>query len=128
MRKRNIGRLSVIVIVLNIIFVLVYLADRNDTNFLTENDTVRTEMTVTMDETVDTSYVILLESIIAENKYSKDELSNIRSYNWYLTDDETITNRYLIVDDNITIYTNATDYKNNVIEIINDITTKQKGK
>ena len=135
MRKHNIGRISIILIFLNIIFLLVYLADKNDVSFqneqVTEGETVvQTEMVIYMDETVDGEYLTILENLISNQKYDKEALSVVRSYEWYLTDNIVNTTSYTITDNKITIYTADDvfcDYVNTVLDELERYTTvKQK--
>lgn len=90
MRKRNVGRISFFVILINIVLLFMYMADKNDENFtqVTEDNKTYsyTEVQILRDETVDESYVKLLETIVNAHNYSKSELSLIRNTTWYLTD------------------------------------------
>lgn len=128
MRKHNIGRISIVVILLNIIFVAVYLADKNDAAFWnTTSETeveevIQTEMMISMDETVDGMYITMLENIISDQKYSKENLFAIRSYEWYLTDNIVNTENYLIAEKEVMIYAADDNFQTYVYEILNEIT------
>lgn len=123
MRKHNIGRISVVIIFLNIIFVLIYLADKNGVSLQNSTETteveevVQADMQITMDETVDGEYVTMLENIISDKKYSNEELAAIKAYSWYLTDNINNSNNYIISDDEIVIY--AAD--DNFVTYVNDV-------
>lgn len=123
MRKHNIGRISEFVIFLNIIFVLIYLADKNGVSLQNSTETteveevVQADMQITMDETVDGEYVTMLENIISDKKYSNEELSAVKAYSWYLTDNINNSSNYIISDDEIVIY--AAD--DNFVTYVNDV-------
>lgn len=120
MRKHNIGRISVLVIFLNAIFLLVYLADKNGVGLQSETtqqvveEEVQTELIIYMDETVGGEYVTMLENIISDQKqsFSEEDLSIIRSYEWYLTDNINIASaeRYFIKDGEIVIFAADDDF------------------
>ena len=128
MRKHNIGRISIVIIALNIIFGLVYLADRNDTSFWTtqteQEEVIKTDMVITLDTTVNGEYVTMLENIISDQKYNKEALSVVSSYEWYLTDNITNTENYAINDSQIIIYAADDNYVAYVNEILNTIITQ----
>lgn len=123
MRKHNIGRISAFIIFLNIIFVLIYLADKNGVSLQNRTETteveevVQADMQITMDETVDGEYVTMLENIISDKKYSNEELSAVKAYSWYLTDNINNSSNYIISDDEIVIY--AAD--DNFVTYVNDV-------
>lgn len=123
MRKHNIGRISAFIIFLNIIFVLIYLADKNGVSLQNSIETteveevVQADMQITMDETVDGEYITMLENIISDKKYSNEELAAIKAYSWYLTDNINNSNNYIISDDEIVIY--AAD--DNFVTYVNDV-------
>lgn len=128
MRKHNIGRISIVIIALNIIFGLVYLADRNDTSFWTtqteQEEVIKTDMVITLDTTVNGEYVTMLENIISDQKYNKEALSIVNSYEWYLTDNISNTENYAINDSQIIIYAADDNYVAYVNEILNTIITQ----
>ena len=128
MRKHNIGRISIVIIALNIIFGLVYLADRNDTSFWTtqteQEEVIKTDMVITLDTTVNGEYVTMLENIISDQKYNKEALSIVSSYEWYLTDNITNTENYAINDRQIIIYAADDNYVAYVNKILNTIITQ----
>lgn len=123
MRKHNIGRISVVIIFLNIIFVLIYLADKNGVSLQNSTETteveevVQADMQITMDETVDGEYITMLENIISDKKYSNEELAAVKAYSWYLTDNINNSSNYIISDDEIVIY--AAD--DNFVTYVNDV-------
>lgn len=123
MRRHNIGRISAFIIFLNIIFVLIYLADKNGVSLQNSTETteveevVQADMQITMDETVDGEYITMLENIISDKKYSNEELSAVKAYSWYLTDNINNSNNYIISDDEIVIY--AAD--DNFVTYVNDV-------
>lgn len=125
MRRKNIGRISALIIILNAIFLLVYLADKNGAGFQTEptqqivEEEVRTSMLIYTDETVGGEYITMLENIISDQRYTKEDLSTVRSYEWYLTDNLNIAgaDRHFIKDGEIVIF--AAD--DNFITYVNDI-------
>ena len=107
MRKHNIGRISIVIIALNVIFLLVYMADRNDTKpqtVQTKQETVTEQTTIYADETVDGSYVTTFENIISDHAYSKEEIAIIKSYEFYLTDIITNTDGVKITGNEVMIY------------------------
>lgn len=124
-RARNIGRISILIVILNVIFGLVYLADKNGAGFQTEptqqvvEEEVRTEMVIFADATVDGEYITMLENIISDQRYTKEDLSTVRSYEWYLTDNLNIAgaDKHFIKDGEIVIF--AAD--DNFVTYVNDI-------
>lgn len=107
MRRHNIGRISILIIALNIIFLLIYMANKNDTqpqNVQTKQETVTEQTTIYADETVDGSYITAFENIIADNRYSKEDIAIIKSYQFYLTDIITNTQDIKISDGEVMIY------------------------
>lgn len=129
MRKHNIGRISVVIIFLNIIFVLIYLADKNGVSLQNSTETteveevVQADMQITMDETVDGEYITMLENIISDKKYSNEELAAIKAYSWYLTDNINNSNNYIISDDEIVIYAADDNFVNYVNDVLSHIIT-----
>lgn len=114
MRKHNIGRISIIVIVLNVIFLLVYMSEKNNPNPQTtqtqQEEIVQTSMVIYTDETVDGTYTTSFENIVTDKKYSDEEIRVLQSYEFYLTDLITNTDSFIIDDHEVIIY--AADEKN----------------
>ena len=107
MRRHNIGRISIVIIVLNVIFLLIYITSKNDTqpqSVQTKQETVTEQTTIYTDETVDGAYITAFENIIADHKYSKEEIAIIQSYQFYLTDIITNTNDVTITGNEVMIY------------------------
>lgn len=135
-RARNIGRISALILFLNAIFLLVYLADKNDVGLKSEptqqvevvEEEVQTEMIIYMDETVDGEYVTMLENIISDQKFKNEDISTVRSYEWYLTDNINIAgaDRYFIKDNEIVIFAADDDFVTYVKDILDVIITEQE--
>jgi hypothetical protein len=128
-RKRNVGRISALILLVNVIFVLVFLTDKNSTDYQTtvidsEGEVIAAEMVIFMDETVDGEYVTMLENIISDQKYDKEALSIVRSYEWYLTDNIVNAETYLVEDNKITIYAADDDFVTYVREVLDSVVTK----
>lgn len=125
MRKHNIGRISIIVIVLNVIFLLVYMSEKNNPNPQTtqtqQEEIVQTSMVIYTDETVDGAYTTSFENIVADKKYSDEEIKLLQSYEFYLTDLITNTDSFIIKDHEVIIYAaddNFYTYINEALEKI----------
>lgn len=114
MRKHNIGRISIIVIVLNVIFLLVYMSEKNNPNpqmtQTQQEEIVQTSMVIYSDETVDGAYTTSFENIVTDKKYSDEEIRILQSYEFYLTDLIANTDSFIINDHEVIIY--AADEKN----------------
>lgn len=129
MRKHNIGRISAFIIFLNIIFALIYLADKNGVSLQNSTETteveevVQADMQITMDETVDGEYITMLENIISDKKYSNEELAAVKAYSWYLTDNINNSSNYIISDDEIVIYAADDNFVNYVNDVLSHIIT-----
>lgn len=130
MKRHNIGRISAFIIFLNIIFVLIYLADKNGISLQNRTETeveevVQADMQITMDETVDGEYITMLENIISDKKYSNEELATVKAYSWYLTDNINNLNNsnYTISDDEIVIYAADDNFVNYVNDVLSHIIT-----
>lgn len=129
MRKHNIGRISAFIIFLNIIFGLIYLADKNGVSLQNSTETteveevVQADMQITMDETVDGEYITMLENIISDKKYSNEELAAVKAYSWYLTDNINNSSNYIISDDEIVIYAADDNFVNYVNDVLSHIIT-----
>lgn len=131
MRRHNIGRISAFIIFLNIIFGLIYLADKNGVSLQNSTETteveevVQADMQITMDETVDGEYITMLENIISDKKYSNEELAAVKAYSWYLTDNINNLNNsnYAISNDEIVIYAADDNFVNYVNDVLSHIIT-----
>lgn len=129
MRRHNIGRISAFIIFLNIIFCLIYLADKNGVSLQNSTETteveevVQADMQITMDETVDGEYITMLENIISDKKYSNEELAAVKAYSWYLTDNINNSSNYIISDDEIVIYAADDNFVNYVNDVLSHIIT-----
>lgn len=130
MKKHNIGRISAFIVLLNIIFALIYLADKNGISLQNRTETeveevVQSDMQITMDETVDGEYITMLENIISDKKYSNEELAAVKAYSWYLTDNINNLNNsnYTISDDEIVIYAADDNFVNYVNDVLSHIIT-----
>ena len=129
MRRHNIGRISAFIIFLNIIFVLMYLADKNGVSLQNSTETteveevVQADMQITMDETVGGEYITMLENIISDKKYSNEELAAVKAYSWYLTDNINNSSNYIISDDEIVIYAADDNFINYVNDVLSHIIT-----
>ena len=77
-------------------------------------------MVIMRDETVDGDYVQMLENLISEKKYDKEDLLTVKSYEWYLTDNLVVTDDYVIEDNEVSIYCGE-DFKNSVEDVLADI-------
>lgn len=121
MRKHNIGRISFLVILLNVILVSVYLVAKNDTSFTDDGKQIQTSMVIYKDETVPGDKVTMLENIIADKQYDQIALKTISEYQWYLTDNVATTNSYILDEEHITLYT-GTEFQENVNTVLQQIT------
>lgn len=126
MKKHNIGRISMLIVLLNVIFGLIYLADKNGVGLsnstsdgTTQEVVEKQQMQIFADTTVDGEYITMLENIISDQKFSKDDIAIVMSYEWYLTDNINIAgaDRYFIKDGEIVIF--AAD--DNFITYVNDV-------
>lgn len=132
MKRHNIGRISAFIVLLNVIFALIYLADKNGISLQNRTETeveevVQANMQITMDETVDGEYITMLENIISDKKYSNEELAAVKAYSWYLTDNINNLNNsnsnYTISDDEIVIYAANDNFVNYVNDVLSHIIT-----
>ena len=130
MRRHNIGRISAFIIFLNIIFGLIYLADKNGVSLQNSTETteveevVQADMQITMDETVDGEYITMLENIISDKKYSNEELAAVKAYSWYLTDNiNNLNNSNYTISDEIVIYAADDNFVNYVNDVLSHIIT-----
>lgn len=118
MRKHNIGRISIIVIVLNVIFLLVYMSEKNNPTVQTtqtqQEEVVQKSMVIYTDETVDGAYTTSFENMITDKKYSDDEIKVLQSYEFYLTDIITNTDSFIIKDREVIIYAADNSFPTNV--------------
>ena len=124
MKRKNIGRISMLVIFLNLIFIVVYLVSKNDTSFNTTDGNISTKMVVLKDETVDGDKVTAFENLVKEHKYGKEELLKINSYTWYFTDNIAKTDCFVIDEDikQITVFTVCDEYNDYIEKALKSIT------
>ena len=133
-RRHNIGRISILIILVNVIFGLIYFADKNDMG-LSNHAEVETEvqeivekqsMQIFTDATVDGEYITMLENIISDQRYAKEELAVISSYEWYLTDNLNIAGQdmYFINDDKIVIFAADDNFVSYVNGILSEIVSE----
>ena len=124
MKRKNIGRISMLVIFLNLIFIVVYLVGKNDTSFNTTDGNISTKMVVLKDETVDGDKVTAFENLVKEHKYGKEELLKINSYTWYFTDNIAKTDCFVIDEDikQITVFTVCDEYNDYIEKALKSIT------
>lgn len=131
MRKHNIGRISIIVIVLNVIFLLVYMSEKNNPNpqmtQTQQEEIVQTSMVIYSDETVDGAYTTSFENIVTDKKYSDEEIRILQSYEFYLTDLIANTDSFIIKDHEVIIYAADDNFATNVNLVLEKI-LKEDGK
>ena len=130
-RRHNVGRIPILIILANVIFGLIYFANNNDI-FPSNTVEVETEieeivekqsMQIFTDITVDGEYVTILENIISDQRYAKEELAVISSYGWYLTDNLNVAGQdmYSINDSEIVIFAADDNFINYVNDILSEI-------
>lgn len=124
MKRKNIGRISMLIVFLNLIFIVVYLVGKNDTNFDTTDGNISTKMVVLKDETVDGDKITIFENIVKDHKYGKEELSKINSYTWYFTDNISKTDSFVIDEDikQVTVFTVCEEYNDCIENALKSIT------
>ena len=122
MRKHNIGRISILVIIINIILVLIYLADRNEITSLFNKDSgnLKMQMEVLKDENIDGEYLTMFENYLSDKKYGREELEVINNTKWYFTSDLNKTDSFDISADTVTIYCDE-DFVDNLDKALNEI-------
>lgn len=122
MRKHNIGRISILVIIINIILVLIYLADRNEITSLFNKDSgnLKMQMEVLKDENIDGEYLTMFENYLSDKKYGREELEVINNTKWYFTSDQNKTDSFDISADTVTIYCDD-DFVDNLDKALNEI-------
>ena len=125
MRKHNIGRISIIVIALNVIFLLVYMSEKNNPTVQTtqtqQEEVVQKSMVIYTDETVDGAYTTSFENMITDKKYSDEEIKVLQSYEFYLTDLITNTDSFIIKDHEVIIYAADDNFATNVNLVLEKI-------
>lgn len=122
MKKHNIGRIGFLVVLFNVIFMLIYLADRNAENIFYNEATQQrsAELTVYKEGNVGDEAVILLESAISDRKYEPKDIEVINSYQWILTDDEDLSS-YALSGKEIRIRVSSDEYEKNINQVLDEI-------
>lgn len=130
-RKHNIGRISIIIVALNVIFLLTYMAEKNELEVQKTQSQQKIEevvekksMLIYEDETVDGSYAETLENIITSKKYDEEEIQKIMLYEFYLTDIVTNTKSVTISDNEVMIYAADQYFPKYVEEALTKILSK----
>lgn len=116
MKKHNVGRISAIIVILNVLFLLIYLTDRNggtepETVITVSEEEIIKDIQILKDETVSDDYIQLLSDVIKSHYFNASELASINTYEWYITDNPNNTTTFEILDDCITVFADHEQFR-----------------
>lgn len=121
-KKKKIGRISFIVILINLVLLLIYFANSGVKQAENENAATESisELTVLKDESVNDNAIRAFENIVTLSDYDEDNLAKIHSYNWYFTDNISYTDNFIINGNDITVYVGDDDYAVRLYDVLSE--------
>ncbi len=102
MRKKNVGRISALILILNILFFSVYITEAEKKK--EEDKKTYMELTVFRDEGVNPLYARWLLDEMGQQDLTKEEAELLKEKSWYVTSDEGKTKNYLISKEEVFLY------------------------
>ena len=114
MLKKNKGKISFIILFINILLIL-YFANNYEN---TKSTTIA--LNISKDVTVSDTVIADFQNTINSHNYNNDDLQIIENYNWYFTTTSNLNN-FSIEGDKITINANNKDIGPTTNQILNKI-------
>ena len=106
-RKNNIGKISLFIIIINLLFLSVYLVGKKEehdaeveANLKATESAITLSLTILRDESVDESFADRLQGDINDMGLNATQLKAVNSYAFYITHKEDVTTSYLIDEGN----------------------------